>query len=296
MHEMFSSCGRLQVTLATFLLPCCTFTKLISFTTCHVCLIKSSLRNYQCSIGGVVAGNMCLMLQALVDIHVKLCWSAQKCKSQQVCKQRAGQSEPGWGWGRQQINYESENNVITWNPIDEHGAQWHKKALKTRAARKCNWHFYNVLVTKERQPCRCCWPRTAGKVRLRNMTNICYNRLIVAVVAVASAAVSCSLFGSCVTRLRTRECRWASGNCWMALNGLLCQRMQSSSVRTQVLPVQIVADKYRSGLARRTTPTWDLPEGVEEKKTEHGKGKMEKRKAAQQLRLFRISCELWQKI
>lgn len=193
MHEMFSSCGRLQVTLATFLLPCCTFTKLISFTTCHVCLIKSSLRNYQCSIGGVVAGNMCLMLQALVDIHVKLCWSAQKCKSQQVRKQRAGQSESGWDWGRQQINYESENNVITWNPIDEHGAQWHKKALKTRAARKCNWHFYNVLVTKERQPCRCCWPRTAGKVRLRNMTNICYNRLIV---AVASPAVSCSLLQS----------------------------------------------------------------------------------------------------
>lgn len=95
-----------------------------------------------------------------------------------------------WGRGRQQINYESENNVITWNPIDEHGAQWHKKALKTRAARKCNWHFYNVLVTKERQTCRCCWPRTAGKVRLRNMTNICYNRLIVAVVAVASPAVS----------------------------------------------------------------------------------------------------------
>lgn len=158
---------------------------------------------------------------------------------------RTGQGDSGWGWGRLQINYESENNVITWNPIDEHGAQCHKKALKTRAARKCNWHFYNVLVTKERQPCRCCWPRTAGKVRLRNMTNICYNRLIV---AVASPAVSGSLFGSCVTRLRTRECRWASGNCWMALNGLLCQRMQSSSVRTQVLPVQIVKDKYRSGL------------------------------------------------
>lgn len=200
----------------------------------------------------------------------------------------------GRGSGRQQINYESENNVITWNPIDEHGAQWHKKALKTRAARKCNWHFYNVFVTKERQPCRSCWPRTAGKVGLRNMTNICYNRLIVAfAVAVASPADSCSLFGCCVTRLRTRECRWASGNCWMALNGLLCQRMQSSSVRTQVLPVQIVADKYRSGLARRTTPTWALWEAG--KKTEHGKGKMEKRKA-QQLRLFRISCELWQKI
>jgi len=49
-----------------------------------------------------------------------------------------------------QINYESENNVITWNPIDEHGASGTKGTKNEREARKCNWHFYNVVVTMER--------------------------------------------------------------------------------------------------------------------------------------------------
>lgn len=47
-----------------------------------------------------------------------------------------------------------------------------------------------------------------------------------------------------------------------------------SSVLTQVLPVQIVADKYRSGLARRTTPTWALREEGKKNRTrirENGK-------------------------
>lgn len=50
-----------------------------------------------------------------------------------------------------------------------------------------------------------------------------------------------------------------------------------SSVLTQVLPVQIVADKYRSGLARRTTPTWALrEEGKKKQNTDKRKWKSAK--------------------
>lgn len=52
-----------------------------------------------------------------VTINVRL--PASSCKNQLECSEKCGLLE----WRTDQINYESENNVITWNPIDEQKQQ-----------------------------------------------------------------------------------------------------------------------------------------------------------------------------